>query len=277
METITTDITKGIIFAGCSFTWGQGLYYYSNMSTLKEPLPDHYDKALLTRAHLKFMESVRFSRLVSNNFKTFDVVHIDNGGSDKTICDYWEWGFGYKSIPIYHFDEFEYLIYQLTQPNRVPFKFNGTEIYVINEKIDNTKLYQKFLDWLINNDMDLDDWYKLHTLNVLNLVKATLQSFELKGIKTKILTWPEEYVEFILNDEWLLNRFISLNYNDINYNSIETLINNNKSDMVINSDYTYFKIPPQDHHPSLKCHQVISNSIINNLKKSYEFTTIHTI
>jgi hypothetical protein len=80
-----------------------------------------------------------------------------------------------------------------------------------------------------------------------------------------------------LKDEWLLNRFIPLNYNDINYNSIETLIDSNKSDMVINSDYTHFKTPPRDHHPSLKCHQVISNSIINNLKKSYEFTTIHTI
>ena len=27
---------KGIIFAGCSYTWGQGLYYYSGLETLKE-------------------------------------------------------------------------------------------------------------------------------------------------------------------------------------------------------------------------------------------------
>jgi hypothetical protein len=268
---------KGIAFAGCSFTWGQGLYYYSNMSTLKEPLPDHYDESLVTTAHLKFMESIRFPRLVSNNFKTFEIVHPGNGGSDKTICEYWKWCFGYNSTPVYHFDEFGYLIYQLTQPERVAFKFHNGEIYVTNERIDDTKLYHKFLDWLISNNMNFDDWYKLHTRNVLSLVKSTLQWFESNGIKTKILTWPEVYVKFILKDDWLSTRFISMEYNNINYNSIETLMDNNKSDMIINSDYTYFKIPPQDHHPSLKCHQVISSNIINNLKKSYEFTTIHTL
>ena len=41
-------ITKGIIFAGCSFTWGQGLYYYSNLDTLQEPPPDQYNPDYLT-------------------------------------------------------------------------------------------------------------------------------------------------------------------------------------------------------------------------------------
>ena len=42
-------VTKGIIFAGCSFTWGQGLYYYSNMETLKEPPPNQYDVTLVAK------------------------------------------------------------------------------------------------------------------------------------------------------------------------------------------------------------------------------------
>ena len=28
---------KGILFGGCSFTWGQGLYFYSNLPNLYEP------------------------------------------------------------------------------------------------------------------------------------------------------------------------------------------------------------------------------------------------
>ena len=28
---------KGLVFGGCSFTWGQGLYYYSDLPRLKEP------------------------------------------------------------------------------------------------------------------------------------------------------------------------------------------------------------------------------------------------
>jgi hypothetical protein len=267
MET-NLNTTKGIIFAGCSFTWGQGLYYYSNMSTLKEPPPDEYDISLITTAHLKFMESIRFPRLVSNNFKTFEIVHPDNGGSDDKICEYWKWCFGYNSTPIYHFDEFGYLIYQLTQPIRVNFQFDNTEMCLINERFNNTELYHKFLNWLSINDIDFDNWYESHILDVLNLVKNTLQWFELNGIKTRLLTWPEEYVKFIMNDEWLLNRFIPLKYNNNNYNSIEELISNNKSNMIINSDYNNFKIPPKDHHPSLKCHQVISDNIIQNLKNT---------
>ena len=32
---------KGIIFGGCSFTWGQGLYFYSDLVDLKYP-KSHY-------------------------------------------------------------------------------------------------------------------------------------------------------------------------------------------------------------------------------------------
>jgi len=58
---------KGMVFAGCSFTWGQGLYYYSNLDTLAEPLPDHYDRNLVRHAHIKFKESVRYPILVATN------------------------------------------------------------------------------------------------------------------------------------------------------------------------------------------------------------------
>ena len=41
-------VTKGMVFAGCSFTWGQGLYYYSGMDTLQEPPPNHYKHELVS-------------------------------------------------------------------------------------------------------------------------------------------------------------------------------------------------------------------------------------
>ena len=65
---------KGILFAGCSFTWGQGLYYYSGLETLKEPAPEQFDKKLIKDAHLRFMWTIRFPRLVANHFETFEIV-----------------------------------------------------------------------------------------------------------------------------------------------------------------------------------------------------------
>ena len=32
---------KGILFGGCSFTWGQGLYHYSNLSNLPATSENH--------------------------------------------------------------------------------------------------------------------------------------------------------------------------------------------------------------------------------------------
>ena len=79
---------KGLIFAGCSFTWGQGLYYYSGLDTLVEPEPDSYDANLLTDAHKRYMETLRYPRLVANHFNTFEVVSNQNGGSEETSIDF---------------------------------------------------------------------------------------------------------------------------------------------------------------------------------------------
>ena len=72
---------KGMIFAGCSFTWGQGLYYYSNMSTLRQPAPEQYDFKLVTHAHKRFMASLRYPRLVANHFGTFELVKKEMGSA----------------------------------------------------------------------------------------------------------------------------------------------------------------------------------------------------
>ena len=94
MEILSDKVTKGILFAGCSFTWGQGLYYYSNMSTLKEPPPDAYNWELVTDAHNKFRKTLYFPRLVANHFNTFEVSMIQNGGSELTSVEYIKCAFG---------------------------------------------------------------------------------------------------------------------------------------------------------------------------------------
>ena len=83
-------VTKGIIFAGCSFTWGQGLYYYSNLPTLREPPPYHYDQKLLKDSHYEYLKSVRYPRLVANHFNTFEAFKTVNGGSEDETFDFFK-------------------------------------------------------------------------------------------------------------------------------------------------------------------------------------------
>ena len=39
------------------------------------------------------------------------------------------------------------------------------------------------------------------------------------------------------------------------------------TELIIETDFENFKVPPPDGHPSLKCHQVIAESVIKFLEK----------
>jgi len=63
-----------------------------------------------------------------------------------------------------------------------------------------------------------------------------------------------------------MDRFIPIEYNNVQYNTIRNLMNEN-IELHINSDYEYFIETPKDHHPSKKCHEIIANNIINRINK----------
>lgn len=267
---------KGIAFAGCSFTWGQGLYYYSNLSTIKLPInQNRYDKDLVTYAQYKFLESVRFPRIVSNYFDTFELVCINNGGANHTTMNNWgdnlnhsiEWHKVYQgAFPAYHPSEISTLVCQVTQWTRSPVIINHADkIYgpmqymdMFNEKI--------FIKWLDNNNLSLDQYIDRVRVEEILKLKSFLQEIENKGIKVAIHAWPSNIVDIIKTDSWLNERFIEFLYEEKIYSNIEQLMEENNS-MSISTDYDFFITPPSDHHPSLKCHRVIADNIINFLKK----------
>ena len=60
---------KGILFGGCSFTWGQGLYHYSDLERLYHPEKSYtFRIGDVTTSQLRMMRSLRYSRLVANHF-----------------------------------------------------------------------------------------------------------------------------------------------------------------------------------------------------------------
>jgi len=264
-------VTKGIIFAGCSFTWGQGLYYYSNLSTLKEPPPNCYYPELVDLAHIEFMKSVRYPRLVANYFNTFELVQTPNGGSCESIAEWWDSSFtdgitfnGDKT-PRYEYSDISHLTFQMTHwhRNTCTMNFEGVEY-----KMSYTEAYRHriFDKWLTENNLTLEEWeYNGRQANIDN-IKNFLQIMESHGVGTTILTWPIDNVEFIKKDSWLNERFMPIVYKDSVYNSMEDLIIRN-NELKIDTDYENFDTPPRDHHPSLKCHRVMAQNIIRYLER----------
>lgn len=280
-------VVKGLLFAGCSFTWGQGLYYYSNLPTLREPLPDHYDPALVTAAHRRFMETVRFPRLVANHFKTWEVVHPFNGGSNLSSIRWW--GSSFNTMPNgpdhtikeYEYNEFGHVFFQLTQWHRdnINIEIDGESHSVPMTSIlggpGNEEWPERFARWLKIKNLTWDQWLVQYVDDNIARVKKFLMEFEDNGVKATIILWPEvfnheaagdEYISRIKRDPWLNERLLRLTYEGNTYNSMEALMNAH-SEMTIRTDVASFNDTPKDHHPSLKMHSVMADNIIDHLTK----------
>ena len=94
----------------------------------------------------------------------------------------------------------------------------------------------KFFEWFDSNDYTFNEWEKIQIENQYIRLKKELMFYEEKGIKTKILSWENDIVNYLKNDDFLSIRFIDLNYNGVSYSSIKDLQENNKN-MVIKTDF----------------------------------------
>jgi hypothetical protein len=280
MKTKSDKVYKGFIFAGCSFTWGQGLNYYSNLSTLKEPGFGRYNSHLITKSQLKYLKSIRFPRLVANHFDTFEFVHKQNGRSNQEMISFWKEYFGeiQRSYLLdisdlddkIYYDEISVLFFQVTQwgRNEIEFVQNGTKYKIPLGSLffnENKSVLEKYL---LEQNLTLGQLEIRELQKNIIMIKEFLEGIENKNIKTFIFTWPDENVKFILEDEWLKERFIKFEYNNSEYNSIQTLLQKN-TELSIMNDYENFITPPKDDHPSKKCHEIIANKLIEKLK-NYE-------
>jgi hypothetical protein len=283
-----SKVSKGIAFVGCSFVWGQGLYYYSDLPTVERVHIHTFDKDKVTDAQIEYMKSRRFPRLVADHFNTFELVQSENGGSNTNNIEWWNdcfskkpihapWYYNAPMIPKYSYSEVSHAVIQLTQCHRDNFIFDHVEeLNRLKEcgydlsKMTFLSLYydhpEILSEYLPKIGSTLEDWEFSYRDRSVQMIKKLMQQFEDNGIRTSIMTWPEENVPHVRNDTWLNDRFIKMQYNRISYDSIETLMDKVPSLMIIN-DHAAFDDPPQDCHPSLQCQEVIAENIINHIEK----------
>jgi hypothetical protein len=122
------------------------------------------------------------------------------------------------------------------------------------------------IDYLKHIGLTMNDWEFAFMQRSIQILKKLMQQFEDNGIKTSIMTWPDENVLHIENDHWLRDRFVKMQHNGILYNSIDRLMFSEPSLKILH-DYDSFAVPPQDSHPSLQCHRIIADNLIKHLEK----------
>jgi hypothetical protein len=272
---------KGILFGGCSFTWGQGLYFYSDLVNLPYGTQNYgFDYKNINESMLRYKNAVRFPRVVAQHFKTFEVVREDigklygNGGSEDETFSYFDYLFNVERK--FKYVDFDYIVIQLSNVwrNDFIFELNGIEY--------RTKIMELFLYDHIEKDVilskELDEYCKLHNYTFDDIkdflinqqykrLKEKVIFYQNRNIKVKIVCWLNDLLPSIKNDETLNHAYVPIKHNNLVFETIQDLFDYDKN-YEIEYDLLHNKgIVCQDKHPNVACHEVIANSIIENIKK----------
>ncbi len=265
---------KGMIFTGCSYTWGQGLYFYSNLPRQVYPTHQHiWDSKWITTAQLLYKDTLRYPRLVANHFNTFEVTRPYNGGNDIDSLVFLSDTFNTMNnhnITFTH-DEISHIVIQLSfvARNNYPFEVVEDKIKELkNIKDQNTlEKYRKMYEDTHQQfeELTFDDTAGILSDLIIPDVERELKKYESFGIKTYIMTWHNEVIPSIKNNQWLRDRWITFNFNNTDFESINDLQFSDDR-LTILTDYKTLGKKINDHHPSKLCHRVIADSVIKKIE-----------
>ena len=251
---------KKIIFAGCSFTYGHGLWQYTKEIGL--PTDDrviHYNEF---PESLHFMENNRFARLVSNHFGMKEILKPTTSGCDEVSLYFIRELFGLKQPKGWtkdelNYDEVSHLIFQTSYLDRCALYENGKKM----------KIYDSQTIWKDGGKIIKDVEYFWNELKFYyyNKIKEMFHFLEEKNIKCYMLSLTDDYWDLIQEDEYITKRFIKLEYDGKSFNNYLDLFRYDQK-LIIANDIDNFDDPPKDFHPTLKCHKAVADSIIKKLE-----------
>lgn len=79
---------KKMIFAGCSYTWGQSLHYYGGFPDDEHPKDGFYYGNKILPHHYQYNVDNRFPTLVADRFSRKPLVEATNGGSNDQMIEW---------------------------------------------------------------------------------------------------------------------------------------------------------------------------------------------
>jgi hypothetical protein len=251
---------KKIIFAGCSFTYGHGLWHYTKEEGLpKDDKVIHYHEF---PESLDFMEKNRFARLVSEHLGAKEILKPTTSGNDEVSLYFIRELFGLKNPKRWtedelNYDEVTHLIFQTSFLDRCSLFENGRRIHVSD-----------FEDYFLNpriSTSDLGQFWEKMKLFYYNEIRNLFEFLEEKNIKCYMIAMDNDYQDLIEKDDYIKKRFIQIDYDEKTFNTFRSLWEYNPKLSICN-DTDFFNSPPKDLHPTLEWHKVIANSIIKKLE-----------
>lgn len=252
---------------GCSFTWGQGLYFYDikgdgelkdkhdwSASELREWITHHDVNAmdwrvfsnpkysLMNDRHMFVKDLFRYSNLLAKELGCNLITKSENGGGNTLS---WEW-----LQMLYNSEEpIKYLVVQLTEPLRD-----------INTDRETTN--PKWIDMMESDEPVseniIEEFYEYYNERYLLRLWDIIREFEKRDdTKVCVFTWPREIYNFIPED-WR----VEFNWKDKVFTSLEDLFEYDNTTMLSGELKELYGSKVKDNHPSRKTHDLIFTEIL---------------
>lgn len=235
-------ITKGVLGLGCSFMWGEGLYFYGNLKNTPALKETHsFDGThMLSESHIRFKDKNRFLRIVADEFGMWDISNVGNGGSNvRNIRDYADSVLNQNMLS--NPADIGLIIYQFTSSDRD----------FINERRTSE-------GWLTGDIMSIE--------TQIEFVNKTIKKWENNGIKVVTLSWYPEFPNHPLYQEYFKDNHVDIEIDGDIKNSFEYFLHIDTYNITISSDFSKLGFQKNDIHFNPKGHRCIANSIIKKLK-----------
>jgi len=231
-------MSKGVLGIGCSYTWGEGLYFYSNLEGLPFSENHYFNHRTVTPAMEAFKDKHKFISLIADYYNTWGFTNPGNGGDHKTLLDW-----GSQLIEKYNRfkkTDFDLLIFQFTARERDFLKF----------------------------DLSIE--------NIIEQVNHLLLDYENLGIKVVSISWDPEIPEHDLYEKYFKHRHVDIHLGSRTFKSFynltkdlevdgDPLQNNESYNFTISSDFEKYGFQKNDEHFNLHGHRVVADSIIKKL------------
>jgi len=239
-------MSKGIFALGDSFTWGEGLYFYSDLDNLPFNHEHTFDFNSITEGMAAYKNKYRWLNLVCSELDTWSVSKLLNGSMN---------GLNIRFLS------------ELLENNGFLDLRKGT--FVNNDIWKNYQFNINLSDFdtLIFqfSSISRDEESITSLLEELDILLTKVENEY--NIKVYTFVWMVENYENPIYQTKYMHRHVPIYFNNDKYNYFEPLVNEDSFNLTIKSDFAQKNLQINDMHFNHNGNRVIANSIIKKIKE----------
>ncbi len=264
---------QGVVWCrGCSFTFGEGLQYFSNLPSVVIPDKHWFDYNDLTYSQVRFIQNNRYSKLLADKLNTVDVNSSTNGGTNEGIYNslytaYANYGgikykhnLGYKDEDYLPLEDIGLIVVQFTNIYRDALIFDGKRYPTMNE----ASSYENWGELFLTDGMTFEIYEKKVATYFGDKFKELFKKIEeiKPDIKIRVFSWENEIYDHLITDPYYKDKLVTFEHNGKTYNTLRNIIYSGAGLTIMDTLKPKCKL---DQHMSLEGHKVIAESIFKTL------------